>query len=363
MKRIGIDARLYSQTGVGVYLKNLLYWLQKKAPSQLQFYVYLMKQDFDKVTCTNKNFIKKESDYNWHSFQEQIFFGKQLADDKLDLMHFTYFSYPIVYKKKFIATIHDLTPLLFKTGRASSKSNLIYNLKHFFFKFILSTQINNSSAIITPTSTVKQQIIKAYGEKYASKIFPVYEGINLNLLKIGENASLKKKYKNFFIYVGNFYPHKNVEKLIEAFSQVDPSYQLILLGPSDFFAERVLQSINRLKQNNRIVLFADPDLSDLVFFYRNAKALIHPSLSEGFGLPLVEAMYFNLPIIASDIPVFKEILDNRYLAFNPDRIPEMRRKIEFFINNQQAPDYSRLLKKYSFENMAEKTLKIYLKDL
>lgn len=363
MKKIGIDARLYSQTGVGVYLQNLIYWLQKIAPKNLIFNIYLMEKDFNKVNINNKNFIKVKTDYHWHSFQEQVNYFNKLQTDQLDLMHFTYFSYPILYKKKFITTVHDLTPLLFKTGRASSKNQIIYSLKHLFFKIVLSSQIKNSRAIISPTQTVKNQIIKIYGEKYATKINSIYEGVNLNLLQRKENDNLKNSFKDFFIYVGNFYPHKNVEKLIKAFSQISSNHKLILLGPDDYFAKKIVRYIDISNTKNKIVLFNNPTLSDLVFFYKNAKALIHPSLSEGFGLPLVEAMCFNLPIIASNIPVFKEILDGKYLAFNPKDTQDIQRKIEYAIKNGLKTDYVDLLKKYSFARMAEQTLKVYLKNL
>jgi len=373
MKKIGIDARLYSQTGVGVYLQNLIYWLQKIAPPNLVFNIYLMEKDFNKVNFNNKNFIKVKADYHWHGFQEQVNYLNKLQADQLDLMHFTYFSYPTFYKKNFIATIHDLTPLLFKTGRASSKNQVLYDLKHLFFKIVLSSQIKNSSTIITPTQVVKNQIVKKYGEKYRIKVHPIYEGVNRNLLSCSlkeneiprlQNSSLEMTdIKDFFIYVGNFYPHKNLENLIKAFSQISSNYKLILLGPDDYFSKKIVRYIDILDCRKKIILFKNPTLSDLVFFYKNAKALIHPSLSEGFGLPLVEAIQFNLPIIASNIPVFKEILDGKYLAFNPESVQDIRRKIEYAIENNLKTDYVDLLKKYSFEKMAEQTLKVYLKNL
>ena len=121
MKKIGIDARLYSQTGVGTYLKNLIYYLDKKGPKDILFYIYLMPDDYNDLSFKNKNIIKRKVNYRWHTIGEQIGFAIKLYYDKLDLMHFTYFSYPIIYLKKFVATVHDATPLLFKTGKASTK--------------------------------------------------------------------------------------------------------------------------------------------------------------------------------------------------------------------------------------------------
>ena len=102
---------------------------------------------------------------------------------------------------------------------------------------------------------------------------------------------------------------------------------------------------------------------DLVYFYKNALALVHPSLSEGFGLPLIEAAYFNCPIIASDINVFKELLGNNYLSFNPNDVNDITSKIKIFIEKKPSFDYRNIIKKYSFEKMTNEIVKIYKKIL
>ncbi len=361
MKKIGIDARLINQTGVGRYVHNLLYYLPEN--NELTFYVYLLKKEFNEISFNKKNFIKREANFSWHSFSEQTGFLKTILADPLDLMHFTYFSYPILYQKKFVATVHDLTPLIFKTGKASSKNMLIYKIKHFFFRQILSAQIKNSKALITPSKSVKKQILEYYGKGLEEKIFPIYEGIDYQLIKTKENISLKKRFpKPFFIYVGNFYPHKNVENLLTAFTSIKSDAKLILLGPDDYFAKRMFQSIKRMKQNQRILVYNNPTREDLIFFYKNAQALIHPSLSEGFGLPLIEATHFNCPIIASDIPVFNEILGSDFIKFNPYSVEDIRNKIEIFIEippKSRLTGRRRILERYSFEKMAAQTTKLY----
>ena len=352
MKKIGIDARLYSQTGVGTYLQNFIYQLEKLSPNGLSFYIYLLPQDSAKIKFNSKNFIVRTVSSHWHTVAEQTLFLKILYGDDLDLMHFTYFSSPILYQRRFIATIHDTTPLLFKTGKASTKNPLVYSVKHFFFMQVLANQVKQAQMIITPTQTVKKQLTEIYGEQYKNKIVPIYEGASESLVCAKENTGLKDKFKNFFIYVGNFYPHKNVERLIEAFSKVRTDASLILIGPNDYFAAR-------LKVKKNIILYPGATKEDLVFFYKNANALIHPSLSEGFGLPLVEAVYFGCPIIASDIAVFKELLEDKYLPFNPYDVNDIAAKITGFLDKPKKFDYNNLLKKYSFEKMTKNTLEIY----
>lgn len=358
MKRIGIDARLFSQTGVGTYLQNLLYYLDKENVKKNIYYIYLMENDFDKVNFKNKNIIKKITNFKWHTLAEQIGFLISLLKDNLDLVHFTYFSYPFFYPKKFIATVHDLTPMFFKTGQSSTKSYLLYLLKHFIYKIGMKILIKRSKKIIVPTASIAKQLKLVY-KTDSEKIKVIYEGVNYRFFKEKENKELRKKFKNFFIYVGNFYPHKNVNRLIEAYRLLDIPNKLILIGPDDFFSRRLKKEIQVKKNNKNIIFYNNPSFSDMVFFYKNALAIIHPSLSEGFGLPIIEACYFNCPIIASKLDVFKEILGNNYISFDPYNVSDIKNKIEFFLKNKPKYNYKNILNKFSFKEMTKKTIKLY----
>lgn len=360
-KRIGIDCRLYSQTGVGTYIRNLLHFLSKEK-SLIEFFLYLNKDDAAQVTINNPSFQKKIVESRWHSVSEQTRFLKTLLQDKLDLMHFTYFSYPAFYNRPFIATIHDLTPYLFKTGRASAKNPLIYNIKYKAYQFVLHRQIQNAIKIITPSETVKKQILKTFDHIDQSKIVTIPEGVSYELIEADQNQKMEEKFgNNFFIYVGNFYPHKNIEILIKAFKEIKSDYKLILLGPADFFEKKMQSLVKNLGLSDRIHFYHDGSIEDLKFFYKNAQALIHPSLSEGFGLPVVEAAYFKCPVIASDIEIFREIAGDNFVKFNPKDINSIKDAISNFISlDKNKRPLIKLSSKFSFEKMAQNTLKLYL---
>ncbi|MBI4009546.1 hypothetical protein HY357_04890, partial [Candidatus Roizmanbacteria bacterium] len=89
MYKVGIDARLFSRTGVGVYLRNLLYYLEQDVDNEILFYIYILDEDDEKIKFKNNGFIKKVVNHGWHSISEQIGFAKKLYQDNLDLMHFT----------------------------------------------------------------------------------------------------------------------------------------------------------------------------------------------------------------------------------------------------------------------------------
>ena len=362
MKKIGIDARLYFQTGVGVYIRNLLHNLEKLTHAEITFYIYVMKEDSPRIYFDNPLFIKKEVTARWHSFAEQATFLRILNKDNLDLMHFTYFSYPVRYKKPFIATVHDVTPLLFKTGKASTKNRMWYEIKHRAFKYVLKNQVKKATRIITPTQTVKNQLKDIFGVSMTDKIHPLYEGVDHELMQTEENHALKALFSDEpFIYIGNFYPHKNVDRLVEAFAQSTIEKRLVLIGPHNLFAKRLQSKIQQLGQSERIILYqnAPATIQDLVFFYKHAAALINPSLSEGFGLPLIEAVHFNLPVIASNIEVFKELLNDHYTAFDPQSIESIQQAIEQFSSQNKTFNYVGIKERFSFELMSEKTLALY----
>ena len=265
--------------------------------------------------------------------------------------------------------------MFFKTGKASTKSALFYELKFQAFRYVIFQQLKNAIKVITPTVTVKNQLLDLYGKVYEKKIVSIYEGIDYELTKInfshpeldsGSEIRFRKKFgmtmrKSFFIYVGNFYPHKNVENLVKAFAKVKTNTKLILIGPDDYFSLHLLQLIKKLKQKKRIFFYHNPTKEELVYFYKNARALIHPSLSEGFGLPIIEAVYFQLPIIASDIAVFKELLNNRYISFNPTSPNDMALRINDFIKSKTKTNWVNLLAKFSFEKMTKQTFNLYIK--
>lgn len=365
MKKIGIDARLIFQTGIGTYLRNLIFYLQEISEKDIYFYIYLLRKDYDQLEIKNKNFIKIPTSFYWHSFSEQLFFARQLLVDHLDLMHFTYFSYPILYKKPFIATIHDLTPLTQKTGRATTRPPFFYWVKYQAYKIVLKNQILNSQKIITPTKTIMEEIVKIFGKKFKNKILPIYEGVSYEFFHNKENQKLKKDFSfPFFIYVGNFYPHKNLEMLIAAFKLLKNIEQkLILIGPDDYFKKILLKKIIDQKLSKKIIFFKPDSISDLIFFYKNAEALINPSISEGFGLPLIEAIYFNCPVIASNISVFKEILEDQYLSFDPYSSLSIKQTIVNFLAKKRRFNFKKISMKFSFKRMVKETYRLYRQAL
>jgi glycosyltransferase involved in cell wall biosynthesis len=359
MKKIGIDARLYSQTGVGTYINNLLHYLQKEPVKDITFYVFIMEKEMEKVKLTDSRFVKVPVRSIWHSFAEQIQFLNILNKYKLDLMHFTYFSFPILYRKPFVATIHDLTPIYFKTGSSSTRSPATYLMKFYVLKYMLHIQINSSKFIFTPSSHVKSQILKYSSKDISNKIIVTQEGVSHDLKYFNRQSKGVILPDNYMLYVGNFYPHKNVDFLIDAFIDLNQDrHYLVLVGPSNVFSDKLKNKFKNFSEKKIIFLhkITNNQISEV---YSRASVLVNPSISEGFGLPLVEALYFNCPVLASNIAPFVEILGDKANYFNPYEKASLIKQLQNVKNLKTV----NLKDEFDFEKMTKKTLFIYKKAI
>src|SRR6266498_3613752 len=138
--RIGIDARLWNETGVGRYIRNLVWQLQ--VLDKKNEYVLFVKPDWkdkkfrdDEATHSRWKIVR--TDIQWHTLDEQLVFYKVLENELLDLVHFPYFSIPILYNRPFVITIHDLIINHFSTGKASTLPFPIYHIKRLGYQFVL----------------------------------------------------------------------------------------------------------------------------------------------------------------------------------------------------------------------------------
>lgn len=165
---------------------------------------------------------------------------------------------------------------------------------------------------------------------------------------------MKDKY---FLYVGNAYPHKNLEVLLRAFWDVSGA-KLILVGKDDFFYKRLRQSDLVRALGNRVIFKTKVSDSALMTFYKNAQAFVFPSLMEGFGLPALEALENGCPVIVSDIPVFHEILGNAPVYFDPHDAAALSSILIKVAKNKPTVNAD-VVKKYSWQKMAKETLFIY----
>ena len=368
--KIGIDARLINETGVGRYIRNLIKQL-KELDTESQYVVYLSKQSFDAFKLPNGRWEKRLADVRWHTFWEQIKMPVLFLQDHLDLLHVPYFTIPVLYPGKFVVTIHDLTILHFATGKATTLPYGFYVLRKLGFWFIVSCGLKRASAVLAPSQTTKQEIVDHFHIP-EEKIHVTYEGVDERLTKTEDRRPKTKKIINpYFLYVGNAYPHKNLEMIVSAFGdfirtqEKGSTYRLVFVGKDDFFYGRLRGEIEKKGLTSSVFFYRQVDDRTLHELYIHAEALVFPSLMEGFGLPALEALSLGTPVICSDIPIFHEILKDFPYYINPQDRKDIAKSFSQVTRKkksemkQKENEIALLLEKYSWKKLGVDTLHLY----
>lgn len=361
--KIGIDARFWNESGVGRYTRNLVSELQK-IDKENTYVLFASKRNH--LELNNHNFKVVTTGIHWHSIEEQFKFPQIINKENLDLMHFPYFSVPVFYHKPFVVTIHDLILHHFATGEATTRSQLVYKLKLIGYKFVMKNSAQNAKKIITVSKATKEEIIK-HLHVPEEKISVIYEGVSSKRILNSQFSTLNSK--KYLLHVGNLYPHKNMNMVLSALKKIKDeeriSIQLIIAGKEDYFYKRFQKKAKELGLENQILFLGEVSDSRLQQLYQNALALISPSLMEGFDLPTIEAMNNNCLILASDIPVHKEICRDAAIYFEPEKEQDLIAKMKQVYKNEKET-YKEKIKngksralQFNWEQMARETLKAY----
>ena len=383
--RIGIDARFFNleNKGLGRYTNELVHWLDRlnqkkrdtlKDSTRIEYYLFMLTKDFKNFQPQAKNIHKVEANFRWYSFAEQIKYPFLLRKYNLDLMHFPHFNVPIFYGRKFMVTIHDLILFHYPTIKNSTLNRFVYWFKLLAYHFSIRLAVKRAFKIIAISEFTKQDIVKTL-KVPSEKIVTVLEGAEFvknsgQKQEMGGEAIFKKYaiMKPYLLYVGNAYPHKNLERLVLAFDQYQAEHnqlkQLVLVGKDDYFYQRLKQFIEGRRIKNIIITKYVSD-GELVCFYREAKAFVFPSLYEGFGLPPLEALMYGVPVLSSKATSLPEILGDKVTYFKADSVRSIKLALEKsdFMPKITDKEIEEIKQKYSWQKMSEKTIKIYKKIL
>lgn len=364
--KIGIDARLWSETGVGRYIRNLVQNLHQN-DTQTTYVLFILDKDFPLISevITRPNWILKRVSIRWHSFAEQLVFPIILYSTNCDLIHFPYFSVPILYKKSYVVTIHDLIINHFPTGQASTLPGWYYKIKLRAYLLLLKRIAKTAKKIITVSLATKKEI-EEHLLVSPDKIIVTYEGVDKHIVVTDTTVPFKNPY---FLYVGNAYPHKNLPRLLQAFKKFKDKdtkdYILIFVGKEDFFYKRLKRLVLDMKLDQSVRFLHQVSDSDLAGLYEHAFAVVVPSLMEGFGLPALEALAHSCLVIASKTAALEEVCGDAVFYMDPLDVNDMAEKMAH-VSVLPAPEMTKKkkigliqAKKFSWEKMTQETEAIY----
>ncbi len=356
--KIVVDAR-FLRTTTGRYIDRLLHYLQEVDKTN-DYTVLLKPQDMDGWQPTNQKFSKLACPYKEFTFAEQLQLLWQIRSLKADLVHFTMVQQPVFYGGRAVTTMHDLTTLRF---RNPSKNWLVFSLKQLVYRWVNKRVAQKSKSIITPSQFVKNDIASFAGIP-KNKIVVTYEATEKILAKPEPISGLGKN--QFIMYVGRPQPHKNLRRLMGAFEVLKtshPDLKLVLVGKVDPLY-RMHQRWAQRRGLKDVVFTGFVTDGQLRWLYENTAAYVFPSLSEGFGLPALEAMAHGAPVASSNATCLPEIYGEAANYFDPLEITDIKNKIEQILDNEKLrkaliqKGFSQV-QKYSWRKMAEETLEVY----
>ena len=290
-----------------------------------------------------------------------------------DILFIPTHSLPIFCRAKSVVTIHDLGFERFK--KAYSFWQRIY------YPFVHRFAVKYADKIIVPSLFTKKELAQLY-KADPNKIVvipPGYDSRNYKVTqdreKIEEVLAKYKIKKPYFLYVGRLEKKKNIKGLVEAYGQFlslrgisrretifKQIPNLVLVGSPGFGYRKIKNQISKIK-NIREIGYVK--LGDLVYLYNAAEAFIFPSFYEGFGIPILEAMASNCPVVAANTASIPEVAGDAALYFNPENLLEMAGTIKKIIDNKglinELIEKGQVrVKKFSWEKCAQKTLRVLL---
>jgi glycosyltransferase involved in cell wall biosynthesis len=362
MAKILIDAR-ESGTSTGRYIDKLLENLHALKSGD-NFTVLTKKHRIEAVKKIAPSFEVVESNYKEFTFSEQFRYVWQLYGIKNDLVHFGMAHQPVLYFGDCVTTVHDLTTARF---RNPAKNFLVFKFKQLVYKLVIKRAAKKSKHIIVPSEYVKKDLTSSTGID-PSKISVTYEAADK--IRVSAEPIPKLKSANFLLYVGRPFPHKNLWRLIEAFEllkQTHPNLKLVLAGKKDLQYERHEKKVIK-KGINGVIFTGFVSEGNLRWLYENCQAYVFPSLSEGFGLPALEAMAHGAPVVSSNATCLPEIYGQAAYYFDPLDVADMATKINDVLSEDKLRSKlvavgQKQAAKYSWERMAKQTIDIYQRAL
>ncbi len=339
--------------GIGRYCRNLIEAIAK-VDHENEYEILMAEGDQPPVSTPNMKFTRIRFPLFRRQFWEQV---SHLLIKPYDVLHFPYDSRVMFKRGKFIATIHDVKPLVFPELYPGSER--------------LRRGVDRIDRVITDSQASKQDIVRLLGIP-EEKIDVAYLGISESFFTAQSDRSVLKKFsinQQYILYVGSGDPTKNLSRLLKTYStlpaELISGYGLVLVGDLKKNSA-LLKEIENLKLSNRVILTGRVEEQDLIQFYHHATLFVYPSLYEGFGLPVLEAMASGVPVITSKVSSLPEVVGDAGVLINPQNTNELRDQMVRVLKDRELQDRMRKAgldraRQFTWEKTARQTVKSYQK--
>jgi glycosyltransferase involved in cell wall biosynthesis len=316
--RIGIDARKLHDFGIGTYIRNLLRHLAR-LDRQTEFVIFCRPEDRETLAAVGENFRPVPETSGNYSIAEQFTIPWALRREGVTLFHAPHYVLPPLVRCRSVVTIHDVIHLMFP-------QYLPNRVAFAYAKWSITQAAHHATRIMTVSESSKRDILRfvdtepgkidviynAYDERFA--IEPREEDV----VRVRERYQLADE---FVLYAGNVKPHKNLERLIDAFAIVRKRgldhLKLVLIGDEISKYTALRRAVHQHQLHNYVRFLGYLPEETLAVMYRLAGVFVFPSLYEGFGLPPLEAMASGTPVVTSNVSSLPEVAGDAAVLVDP----------------------------------------------
>jgi glycosyltransferase involved in cell wall biosynthesis len=365
MARLGIDARKLADFGIGSYLQGLLGHLAE-CDMPADTVVFVRSESRSLLPKLPPGWRIVEVDAPGYTVKEQIGLPLAALRAGVRVLHVPHYVLPMAYPGKLVVTVHDIIHVLFPEFLPS-------NFAFTYARFFIRAAVRRARWVITVSETTARDLRRLFRAP-VDRLRVVPHGVDEMFLApadetLDEHVLAKLGIpRPYLLHVGNHKPHKNAEGLLKAYQALvhdgrGESPPLVMVGgfaPDGEFARRAAA----MGLAGRVRCLGHVSRSELAALFHGATVFVYPTLYEGFGLPVLEAMACGVPVVAGDIAAVREVAGEAVVRVNPRDVVELaaatRRLLEHPETRQQLADKGRRRAHgFSWRRAAESTLEVY----
>ena len=363
--RVAIDARKLHDFGIGTYIRNLLRHLAR-IDHDTEYVLLCGEADLGVAAQLGPNFRSVLEPSPNYSIREQIHVPWVLRRERPDLYHAPHYVLPAAINCNSVVTIHDCIHLMFP-------QYLPNRMAYAYARAQMWTAAHRSDCILTVSDASKRDILHLFNIP-PEKIVVVYNAIDAHfsvtpppdaVSRVRERYQLDHR---FVLYVGNIKPHKNLVRLIEAFSELRTGdledVKLLIIGDEISKLPALRHAVHRHKLHKHVRFLGYVPDDQLAVLYRLAAVFVFPSLYEGFGLPPLEAMASGTPVVVSNVSSLPEVVGDAAVLVDPHDIDSIVDGLRCVLTNPARADDMRRKglersREFSWERSVARTLEVY----
>lgn len=305
---IGIDARKVQDFGIGTYIRNLVAGLTE-IDHENQYVLLTGPQGKDALGELPENFRVVIERSPVYSARELVALSWRLLRLRLDLYHSTHYVLPIATPARVVVTIHDIIHLLYPHF-------LPNRIAFYYAQRMMRRSLARSDRVIAVSENTRSDLMEYFGVDGRS-IDVIYNGVDETFRRRLAGDDLDRWLRQldirrpYLLFVGNPKPHKNLDRVIQAYARAleieDFDAPLVCVGDRTAAQFKLRQRAEQLGIGDKVRLLGHVAQEALPALYQGAKLFLYPTLYEGFGLPVVEAMASGTPVLTSNTSALKEV--------------------------------------------------------